>query len=534
MFSWLFFGYQRTGKMKNKIRILPIDDNLHDRPLVKEMQSERDNAIAMLRESEAIYHSLYEYANLAILLTAPDGNIFSANKCACDLFGMTEEALCLAGRDRLLDTSDPRIPEMFEERARTGQVKGELSFIKADGTRFPCEFSSSVFLDKNGQKRTSTILRDLTSQKKAEGQLRMLSKTIEQSPVSIAVTNADATIEFVNARFVSIIHYTLEEVKGKRPRIFNPGHSSESEFNTMWETINSGKIWYGEQQNRKKEGTLFWESVLISPLFDEQGLISNYIVITEDITEKKKMIDDLVEAKEKAEESDRLKTAFLHNISHEIRTPMNAIVGFSGLLKEPDIDPHRKNQFVDAIIQSSNNLLAIITDILQVAIIEAGQSKLNESEVNLNATIRLLYEQFTLNHKNQETKFDYQLGLPDDQAVILTDVTKLTEILMNLIGNALKFTDYGRVEISYILKEKELLFQVSDTGIGISPEMHEEIFMRFRQAEHSLNRSFGGSGLGLSISKAYVEQMGGKIWLRSSLGRGSTFYFSIPYKKPDR
>jgi PAS domain S-box-containing protein len=239
---------------------------------------------------------------------------------------------------------------------------------------------------------------------------------------------------------------------------------------------------------------------------------------------------DLIIAKEKAEESDQLKTAFLHNISHEIRTPMNAIVGFSALLNTPDLLPEDRQDFTDLIIQSSEQLLSIITDIVSIASIEAGHEKIQENEININLICKLINDQFFPRDTNPNVSFRLQTSLTDDEAIIITDSTKLTQILTNLIGNALKFTQEGFVNFGYTLKDKFLEFYVEDSGIGISPDMHAEIFKRFRQVETTAARTFGGSGLGLSISKAYVEMLGGNIWLSSEEGKGSVFYFTLPYK----
>lgn len=253
-----------------------------------------------------------------------------------------------------------------------------------------------------------------------------------------------------------------------------------------------------------------------------------------DVTEKKEMVDDLMEAKERAEESDRLKTAFLHNISHEVRTPMNAIVGFAEFLNDPDLFPEERKQYTEIIVQSSKQLLSIISDIINIATIEAGQVKVTEKEMNLNATIRLLKEQFVSKARENDISLSLTTALSDREAIIQTDETKLTEILTNLLENAIKFTRQGTVSIGYALKEDLLEFYVEDTGMGIPPDMHDEIFNRFSQVGITALSQFGGSGLGLSISKAYVEMLGGRIWLTSEPGKGSVFYFTIPYKNIER
>ncbi|NOU16947.1 MAG: response regulator [Bacteroidales bacterium] len=276
---------------------------------------------------------------------------------------------------------------------------------------------------------------------------------------------------------------------------------------------------------RKKADLLIQENT-------EQLKVQN-IELHELIKELSQTNTELVIAKEKAEESDRLKTAFLHNISHEIRTPMNAIIGFSEFLNDLEFLPEKRKHFTDIIVQNCYQLLSIISDIISIATIEAGQAKITENEVDLNSTLRLLHEQFLLKDQKKNVILILKNTLLNGEVNITSDETKLVQILTNLIGNALKFTQQGYVNFGYKLKSNELEFFVEDTGIGIPPEMHQVIFNRFRQVDDTAQQ-FGGSGLGLSISKAYVELMGGKMWLKSELGKGSTFYFTIPYKKVQR
>ncbi len=235
-------------------------------------------------------------------------------------------------------------------------------------------------------------------------------------------------------------------------------------------------------------------------------------------------------AKDKAEASDRLKTAFLNNISHEIRTPLNAIIGFAGLLKEPDVSESQVQSYANVIMESSNQLLLIITDIINISTIEAGQVKVNWSEVDINSTINILYEQHRTRAENKNLQIYYSAPLKDKAAVIITDYAKFIEVLSNLISNAVKFTSKGHVRFGYELKDNFLEFYVEDTGIGINPSFNKSIFDRFTQAESAFSQKYGGAGLGLSISKAYVEVLGGSIWFNSVEGEGTTFYFTIPYK----
>jgi PAS domain S-box-containing protein len=265
------------------------------------------------------------------------------------------------------------------------------------------------------------------------------------------------------------------------------------------------------------------------PMFDEIGKPTGLFGISRDITERKHMEQSLIEAKEKAEESDRLKTAFLHNISHEIRTPMNAITGFSNFLKEPELATETRNHFIDIINLSCNQLLDIITDIVNIARLETGQEKVIVTDVHINALLKTLYTQFEANARSKNISLTYTYQLSDDKSVVQADQPKLTTILGNLISNALKFTRQGYVRFGYLIKGDNLEFYVEDTGIGIPSEMHDFIFDRFRKVESPISAKFNGTGLGLSISKGYVELLGGNIWLSSQPGRGSSFYFTLPY-----
>jgi CheY-like chemotaxis protein len=209
---------------------------------------------------------------------------------------------------------------------------------------------------------------------------------------------------------------------------------------------------------------------------------------------------------------------------------MNAIVGFVDLLNEPDLTPGKQLQYTSIIAQSSNNLLAIITDLVNIATIEAGQVVIYESEFDLNAIMSMQLEQYQLKAKERGILLDLLPSVPEGPLSIISDQTKLVQIITNLVGNAIKFTKQGHVSFGYKVKDNQIEFSVEDTGIGIPSEMHEMVFKRFSQVETILARQFGGSGLGLSISKAYVELLGGKIWLQSEVGVGSTFCFTIPLK----
>jgi len=238
--------------------------------------------------------------------------------------------------------------------------------------------------------------------------------------------------------------------------------------------------------------------------------------------------------KEKAEESDKMKSLFLSNMSHDLRTPMNAIVGFADMLRETNLNVEEKDKFIEAIIRSGDNLLRLVNDIIDISKIEAGELRLIISECNLNQMIddiEMAIIQALSRHHKPRVQFYSQKGVPGDAFMILTDVTRLQQILTNLAGNAVKFTDNGFIEVGYRIENTKLLFFVRDSGLGIPPEDQKLIFERFGQVRQFADRNKSGTGLGLTISKNLVELMGGTIWLDSWPGEGSTFWFTLPLLK---
>ncbi|MFO7972065.1 MAG: ATP-binding protein, partial [Desulfobacterales bacterium] len=257
-----------------------------------------------------------------------------------------------------------------------------------------------------------------------------------------------------------------------------------------------------------------------------------------DITSRKQQQKELIASKEKAEESDRLKSAFLANMSHEIRTPMNGILGFADLLKKPHLSDGQQQQYLQIIEKSGKRMLNIINDIIDISKVEAGLMELDIKETNVNEQIEYIYTFFKPEAESKNIKLSFNNSLPAKEAIINTDREKVYAILTNLVKNAIKYTEKGSIEVGCHVKTDsetgKLEFYVKDTGIGIPKDRQEAIFERFIQADIADNGAYQGGGLGLSISRAYVEMLGGKIWLESEEGRGSTFYFTLPYNaEPD-
>ena len=263
-------------------------------------------------------------------------------------------------------------------------------------------------------------------------------------------------------------------------------------------------------------------------IFDENGLATRMIGTHSDISERKLMENQLIIAKENAVESDRLKSAFLANMSHEIRTPMNGILGFSELLKKPNLSGEDQRKYIGVIQKSGDRMLNIINDIVSISKIESGLMQVNMQESNINEQIEFIYNFFKPEVESKGIHFTYNSPLPTAESIIKTDREKLYAILTNLVKNAIKFTEKGSLDFGYLPKNNSLEFYVKDTGIGIQKNRQKAIFERFIQADIEDKNAYQGAGLGLSISTAYVKMLGGEIWVESEIGKGTCFFFTLP------
>jgi signal transduction histidine kinase len=278
-----------------------------------------------------------------------------------------------------------------------------------------------------------------------------------------------------------------------------------------------------------QEGDKRWiKDCSVAIIDDNTGKATGLLGILFDITEQKKIIEQLEAARERAMESDRLKTAFLNNLPHEIRTPLNAIVGFSTLLNEPGQLNRNRLEFQDIITHCSDHLLEIVDDVVEISKIEAKCIRFIKKEININEMLQRVYKRFKPDADERNIILRYDAPLDTNDIIISTDGYKLFQTLSNLVGNAVKFTVAGKVDFGYTIKKGIIEFYISDTGIGISAEHQPNIFKPFYQAENNITKRYEGTGLGLSIAKAYVELLGGEIWFSSRSGEGSVFCFKIP------
>jgi len=403
-------------------------------------------------------------------------------------------------------------------------------------------FSIHILPAYNSEKEifaASFSLLDITEKKKADATIEqernLLLTIINNVPDSIYVKDIQSRFLISNNAVAKLMQATPEELYQKTDFDFYPKKTAQKFYDDEQYIINTGKPLFNIQEKINPENiNEKWYSTTKVPIKDDEGKVVGIIGIGHDITEMLKTQQELENAKNLAENADRLKTSFLANMSHEIRTPMNGIIGFADVLQSESISKEEAERYLSIIKKNGLHLLGLINDIIDIAKIESNQVKINKKEFYLNNLLFELYTFFSNNNKLKNKKdivFNIHYGLPDEESMIFSDEFRIRQILTNLIGNAIKFTESGSIECGYIIRpdEKFIKFFVKDTGIGISEEKKEIIFARFRQADDSSSRKYGGTGLGLAISQGLVTLLGGKIWVESNTKTGSKFYFTIPY-----
>lgn len=385
----------------------------------------------------------------------------------------------------------------------------------------------------------------------SEARTRLLSRVVEQCPASIIITNAEGVIEYVNPHFTRTTGYSAGEAAGQNPRMLKSGRQGPEFYAHLWSEITGGREWYGEFHNRRKDGSLFWENASISPVRNDEGRITHFVSVKEDITARKETEERLLQATAALQESNarlevsvrqaqalaaaaesanRAKSAFLATMSHELRTPLNVINGVSATLLEQGPAPSQRTA-LDLIHHSGRNLLSIIEEILDYTGLQAGHATLDAQPCDLADvafhSLRLAAERAAARGIDVRCQIE-----PSVPARVITDGRKLGQILTNLLCNAVKFTAYGHVELHIAGRRSSpeawaLEFIVRDTGIGITDDQLARLFQPFSQADGTITRRFGGSGLGLAISRTLAQLLGGAISVHSRHGEGSTFTLSV-------
>ncbi len=375
-------------------------------------------------------------------------------------------------------------------------------------------------------------------QKVASDEANVLVEAIAQNPEAITIIDLDGRIIYANLRAMDISGLNEKKMIGSLPAILDTDLNSMEQVQQIWDALEQHKQWEGEFQNKDAKGEPFWEFALIAPLKNHQDHVTNYIYVQECLTERKKAEAELIVARRRAEESDKLKTAFLSNISHEIRTPMNAIIGFAEMLATDNYSFQDHDEFIKLILENGYMLINTIDEIIDIAQVEAGQFHIEAAKCSAN---KILYDNY-YNLKTLQQKYDKEnLKLIANQhrnnenVIFLSDAHRINQIINNLIENALKYTFEGFIELGYQLLREEgteyICFYVKDSGTGIAVKQIETIFDSFRQATDNYMSTKSSNGLGLAISRNVARLMGGDLRVESKIGKGSIFYFMLPLKR---
>jgi len=517
-----------------------------------EMQNqEMRESNAALRESEDLFRAVFENSIDAIFITTPEGGIQAANSAAQRMFGWSEAELCRIGRQGVVDVTDPRLAAALAQSERDGWFRGELTFVRKDGSKFPVEISSAIFIDRQGRRAASIIVRDITARKQAAAELTLhrqhLEELVEQRTAALHAaeikyrTVADFTYDwetwiddaghwlYCSPACERVTGYPPEEFM-QRPELFvDIAHPDDQPaLRAHLRDGEAGRMTDITFRIHHKNGELRWIEHLCQPVADAAGNSLGRRATNRDITNRRNADEALRQARDQAEAANLAKSTFLSNMSHEIRTPMNAIIGLTHILRRGDVGSEQADK-LGKISSSADHLLGVINDILDISKIEASKLVLDKSDFDLDTLLTRISSMIVdrAREKGLELIIDTTAGV----GVLHGDATRLGQALLNYLGNAIKFTAHGTITLRTKVIEETgtdvlIRFAVEDTGIGILPEVLPRLFQSFEQADNSTTRKYGGTGLGLAITRRLALLMGGDAGVESTPDVGSSFWFT--------
>ncbi len=495
--------------------------------------TERIVAQERLKHSENLFRTLTENTSAGIVIYNKEKFLY-VNPAALHVLGYSEEEM---KKMHFWEVVHPLDRELVKTRGQKriahAKVPSRYRFrilTKAGETRW-VDFSAGYIRFENEQAGLGSFF-DVTKEVQAIEEIKLLSAAVSQSPLSVVITDLEARIEYVNDSFRKITGYTMQEVLDQNPRILQSGRTPKQVYKRLWKTLTEGKTWRGEFVNRRKNGEIYFEYAVITPIKDEQGNIIRYIGMKEDITPRKKLESELRIAKEKAEEANRLKSAFLANISHELRTPLNGILGFSELILEME-DVEAIREMSNYINESGQRLLRTLDMIIAISRLDSETYEIKNETIDVIAIFRDVFEKKRTEAEKKNLKIIFHTA--EDTVKLLGDKNVVSGALEEIVDNAIKFTNEGTILLDAgktIEKGKPYVyFKIKDTGIGISEKNQKTIFEDFRQASTGYGRKYEGNGLGLSLAKKYVELIGGFLTLKSAEGKGSEFTIYLPLNR---
>jgi PAS domain S-box-containing protein len=518
------------------VEIVKVCRDINERKITEQ---EVEKQTKTLLESERAYRDVVETSSDLISVVDSKGKIVFINHASKEFYGLPpKECLGASVFDFIHpeDTEDTKARFTAWEHSKINSFHFENRQINISGEIIETEWKVNIQRKENKITKITSIIRDITKQNNTQKELIKVNTEREHflnffklSPDIMVIADPNGAFITINPATTELLGYSEKEITA---RPFIEFVHADDKQNTLEEIEKQSKLGFSlnfENRYLRKNNTpilLSWSAYFNN----EEGVT---YASARDITSEREIEKELIKAKDKAEESDRLKSAFLSNMSHEIRTPMNGILGFSDLLKTPNLSGKEQQKYIGIIEKSGKRMLNILNDIVSVSKIESGLMEVNLDKVNINDQIDFVFSFFKPEIERKGLHFSIKKHFANKDAFIQSDKEKIYGILTNFVKNALKFTKEGTIELGYTLRTvsglSELLFYVKDSGIGIPKDRQLPIFDRFIQADIAGEMAYQGAGLGLSISKAYVELLGGKIWVESEEGMGSIFYFTLPY-----
>jgi PAS domain S-box-containing protein len=518
------------------VEIVKVCRDINERKITEQ---EVEKKTKTLLESERSYRDIVETSSDLISVVDSKGKILFINHASKQFYEVSpEECLGAAVFDFIHpeDTEDTKARFTAWEHSKINNFHFENRQINISGEIIETEWKVNIHRKEKKITKITSIIRDITKQNNTQKELIKVNIEREQflnffklSPDIMVISDPNGAFITINPATTELLGYSEKEITA---RPFIEFVHPDDRQNTLKEIERQSKLGFSlnfENRYLRKNNTpilLSWSAYFNN----EEGVT---YASARDITSEREIEKELIKAKDKAEESDRLKSAFLSNMSHEIRTPMNGILGFSDLLKTPNLSGKEQQKYIGIIEKSGKRMLNILNDIVSVSKIESGLIEVSLQKVNINDQIDFVFSFFKPEVEGKGLHFLIKKPFANKDAFIQSDKEKIYGILTNLVKNAVKFTEKGSIELGYTLKKveglSEVVFYVKDSGIGIPKHRQLPIFDRFIQADITGKMAYQGAGLGLSISKAYVKLLGGKIWVESEEGMGSIFYFTLPY-----
>lgn len=434
--------------------------------------------------------------------------------------------------DQFLDLVHPEYQSQFLECISKGNdIKVSIK-IKAYTNNFDIRWIkiNSRKLQYDNEESTILLCTNITDMQRDEQRLKRLSHSVEQSSVCHFITDTNGFLIYSNSKFLEVTGYSEKGLTGKNMSILKSGKTTEKKYKSFWTALLNGEQWKGEFYNKRKNGSFYWALTSVSPIKNEKGIITHFLGISEDITEKKIMIKQLIHSKSKAESADKLKTDFLSQISHEIRTPLNTLINYSAIIKNElgSKLTEELNWIIDGIEKSSKRLMRTTDLIIQISELTTKSYNLKMEKFDIyNRLIKTIYNEFRATHSSN--KIEFKLEMAEDNYIIEGDINSITIILVQILENAFVYTEKGKILIKiYRNNNEKVSLEISDTGIGIDKKYLPKIYEPFSQEMTGYTRKYEGNGLGMTLVKGYAYLNNIRISIDSEKGKGTNITLNFP------